>query len=628
MLATFRSASGSLLVKLLLGLLVLSFAVWGISGSIFGGVGNHVLTAGQTNVSVLDYRLAYDRQVQAISQQFGMPITREQAQAFGIDQQVLSQVLSGALLDEQAREMNLGLSEDRLAELTAEDPAFQGADGNFNRSQFEFVLRQIGMRPQDYFRNREQVAKRQQIVHAITDGLAVPDAFLTAYALYEGESRTIELVTLPASLVEPVETPDDAALQTYFDANRASYSAPEYRRISYFALDADVIADPAAVEQTEVQRYYDNNVARFTQAETRRIEQIVFPSEEEAQAALERIRAGETYDAIATELGRTPQDLLLGTFTREQVVDPSVGEAAFALEQGAVSDVVPGMFGALLLRVTEIVPETVQPLAEVEETIRGEIALDRAAEDVTNFYDSYEDARASGQPMGEAAQGLGLTVSTVEAVDAQGLDPEGNAVDGLPEQDQMLAEAFQAEAGLENPPLNAGTLGYVFYEVDEVTAARERELDEVRERVAEDWRQAEIATRLQARATEIEERVEGGTPLADIAAELELTVETKRGLSRGANDGELGAEGVAAVFSVPQGAAATSPSPDGTAQHVFVVTEAAQPMGAGPDTVAPELRERMTSGMSDDLLDQLVARLQTVYQVGVNQSAINQALSF
>ncbi len=628
MLTALRSASGSIVVKLLLGLLVLSFAVWGISGSIFSGVGSGVVTAGQTSVSVLDYRLAYDRQIQAISQQFGTQITREQAQAFGLDQQVMSQVVSGALLDEQAREMDLGLSEDRLAELTAEDPAFQDANGNFNRSQFEFVLRQVGMRPQDYFRNREQVAKRQQIVHAVTDGLPVPAAFLMAYALYDGEARTVETITLPASLVQPVEDPDAATLEAYFEENKAAYAAPEYRSIIFFPLDPETIADPAAVEESEVERYYADNSARYTQPERRTIQQIVFPNTDDAQAALGRIRAGETYDAIATELGRTEQDLLLGTFAREQVVDPAIAEAAFALDQGEVSDVVGGIFGSILLRVTEITPEQVAPLADVSQEIRDEIALDRAADDVRNFYDSYEDARAGGAGMRDAAESLGLEVREIAAVDRNGLSPDGEAIETIPEQQAMISEAFETEAGIENPPLNAGPVGYVFYEVEEVIAPRDRTLDEVRERVLGDWRTAETATRLNVRADELETRLSEGTALADLATELGLTVETQRGLSRDSSSSSLGRDGLAAVFGVPQGASGSIAAPDGASQILFVVTEVVQPMSAGPDAVPQDLAERLRTGMADDLLDQLVARLQTVYPVRVNQTAVDQALSF
>ena len=85
-----------------------------------------MITAGGTKVSINEYRLAYDRQISRLSQQFGQRLTREQATALGIDNQVLAQLVSGAVLDEQARKLGLGLSKDRLAELTREDPAFKG----------------------------------------------------------------------------------------------------------------------------------------------------------------------------------------------------------------------------------------------------------------------------------------------------------------------------------------------------------------------------------------------------------------------------------------------------------------------------------------------------------------------
>src|SRR5690606_30060148 len=130
MLDSLRKASGTWVAKLLLILLVLSFAVWGISGQIMTGAGGDtVVQVGDTRVSTVDYRLAYDRQLSMLSQQFGQRLTREQAQAFGVDNQVLQQLVAGALLDEQANRLGLGVSRDRLAQLTAEDPAFQGANG-------------------------------------------------------------------------------------------------------------------------------------------------------------------------------------------------------------------------------------------------------------------------------------------------------------------------------------------------------------------------------------------------------------------------------------------------------------------------------------------------------------------
>ncbi len=627
MLDSLRQAAKSWVAKLLLGLLVLSFAVWGISGSIFGGPGNNVITAGNTGVSVIDYRLAYDRQLQVMSRQFNTRLTREQAQALGIDQQVLSQLIAGALLDEQASEMTLGLSQDRLAALTAEDPAFQGSDGRFNRQQFEYVLRQVGMRPEDYLRNREQVAIRQQIVQAVADAVRIPDAYLRAMALYQGEDRTVEFVVIPRSTVEPVEEPSDSDISAYFEDNKQRYAAPEYRAISYIKLEPEDIADEGAVLSDQIEAYYNDNIDRYTKAEQRRIEQLVFATEDDAKAALDKINAGSSYEDIVAEQNKTMNDVLLGNFSKDRVADPAIAEAAFSLAEGAVSDVVDGNFGFILVRVTEIQPAVVEPLASVSDAIRSEIALDEAANVLLDVYDSYEDARAGGETMQEAANRLRLQVETVEAVDRRGGTPDGGEVD-LPSQAELLSEAFQTDVGIENPPINIGATGFLFYEVTDVIPARERTLDEVRDEVIADWRDNQVTTRLAERAEAARKGVADGKALAEIADEFGLELKTKRGLNRDSEDIDLGNAGIAAAFGVARNGVGVVTGPNDRAQILFRVTEVFEPIGAGPDAIAPETRQALSSGMSDDLLDQLVAKLQSKYEVRVNQSAINQALSF
>ena len=179
-------------------------------------------------------------------------------------------------------------------------------NGQFDRQQFEYVLRQIGMRPEDYLSNRGQVAIRQQIVEAVSDGLKAPDTFLRAVALYRGEDRTAEYIVLPKTLAEPIEEPSDAALSEYFEANKPSYAAPEYRKIAYITLVPENIADESAITDEQVKEDYDRNIARFTTPETRTIEQLVFPSRDAAQTALDSIKAGATFDSIVTAQGKTP----------------------------------------------------------------------------------------------------------------------------------------------------------------------------------------------------------------------------------------------------------------------------------------------------------------------------------
>jgi peptidyl-prolyl cis-trans isomerase D len=230
--------------------------------------------------------------------------------------------------------------------------------------------------------------------------------------------------------------------------------------------------------------------------------------------------------------------------------------------------------------------------------------------------------------MQEAASKLKLNVRTVEAVDAGGLAPDGNPVPNLPEKEDLLRQAFATEVNVENPPVQAGANGFIYYEVDGITPARDRALDEVHDKVAADWKAQEAATRLDALVADLHKQLDDGKAFAEIASGLGLEVQTKRGLKRNANDGDLGTAGANAAFGVKQGGTGVVAAPDKDGQILFKVTEVFPPLAAGPEAVPEQTKQSLASGMSDDLLDELVAKLQILYPVRVNQAAINQALSF
>src|SRR5262245_30576958 len=260
MLDALRTAAGTWVAKGLLALLVVSFAIWGITGRMISGLGSpSVIEVGRTSVSMKDYRLAYDRQVMILSQQFGQRLTREQAQALGIDQQVLGQLVSGALLDEQARQMGLGVSNQRIGELILTDPIFRGQS---SPQRLDALLRELGMRRADLWHHRPPVAVRQQIGDAISDGMKAPDAFLQAYALYTGEDRTVDYVVVPRSAVEPIDEPAESALKTWFEEKKQTYAAPEYRKISYITLDPEALADPSSIGDDQVKKDYEAHLDR------------------------------------------------------------------------------------------------------------------------------------------------------------------------------------------------------------------------------------------------------------------------------------------------------------------------------------------------------------------------------
>lgn len=628
MLNALRSAAGTWVSKLLLIILVVSFGIWGITGRLVGGFtgSGSVVQAGDIKVSPTEFRLAFNRQVNVLSQQFGQQLTPEQAQAFGVEDQVLNQLVAGAVLDSQAKDLGLGVSDERIAQQTFADPAFQGAGGAFDRRHFDYVLQQVGMSQSAYFKNREQTAARQQIVDAVSDGVAPPDAFLRAVSLYRGEDRTVDFLVLPPSLVQPIEEPAADKLDAFFTERQKTYAAPEYRKLAVVKLEAADIADDAQIAEEDVRKSYDANKARYTTAETRTIEQISFPDKVAADAALAAIRGGKTFEQAVTDAGKTMPDVALGTLQKTQIPDAAVADAAFKLAPNAVSDVVQGSFGPVLLRVTAVMPEAVQPYDTVSAAIRHELALAEAGKALLSIRDSFEDARASGSTLREAADKAKLKVQTIDAIDRSGQRPDGTVINDLPASQDLIAAAFEAEQNTDNEPVALPGGGSVFYDVEGVTAARDRGLDEVRAKVIADWKADQTTQRLGARGAELQKQVkDGGKTLDALAADLKLEKQTKRGLKRDSNDGDFGEAGTQAAFGVAEGGVGLVPSQDN--QILFKVVQVSEPIDAGPEAIDPTARKRYADGLSNDMLTQLVAVLQAQYTVRVDRDLASRAMS-
>lgn len=628
MLEILRKGSQTWVVKGLMVLLVLSFGVWGVSTSLVTGSADAVVTVGDVKVSPSDFRLAYERQVAQLSRQFGTRLSREQAKAFGVEAQVYSQLVAGATLDQLSSDMNLGLSQDRLATLISEDPAFRGVNGQFDRLTFSSVLRNAGLREQDYINNRSQVAVRSQIVEALSDGYTPPKVLGDALRQYRNQTRTIEYLLLSNANVDPIKAPSDDVLKPWFESHKAEYRAPEFRKISYVKLEPADIVDPASVTEEEIRAEYDKRKDSFLTPETRTVEQLSFPSRAEADAAAVKIAAGTGFDELVSGSGKTASDVLLGDFTRDRMPDAKLADAAFAITaDGQTTPVVDGAFGAVILRVTNIKPETVRGYDEVKEELRQELALSNAGGEIMAIHDKFEEARVSGTPMKEAADQTNLKLVVLNAVDARGNDTEGEQIAGIPEAKTLLEEAFKAEVGAETLPVNLGRDGYVWFDVEGITPSRDRTLDESREKVVVDWTAEQQRNELAAKAVELKGRAEKGETLAAIAAELGIAVETKSGLRRSSEDAALSPAAVIAAFGGANGLVANAPGVGGEGQILLKVTEVDD--NNPGDALDNDDRQinAIAQASGDDILDQMVSELQKGYGVTINQQLAELALS-
>lgn len=632
MLDVLRKGAQTWVAKLLMGLLVVSFGVWGISGSVlnnFAG-GNAVIKVGDVKVTPNEFRLAYNQDLAMMSRQFGTQLTREQAKQFGIEARVYSQLAAGAAIDQLANDMGLGLSQDQLAKSIAADPAFHDASGKFDRQTFSALLSNAGMTENDYIASRTQTAKRSQIIEAVGSDLKPPVTLVNAFLRYQNETRDIDYFLVTKDSVGPIKPPSDKELEDYFKANKAAYAAPEYRKIVYVTLTPQDIADPKAVSEDEAKAYYDAHKSDYGTPEQRTIDQLVFSDKAAADAAEAKLKSGTSFDELAKEQGKSATDIRLGTYTKAGFPEKSVADAAFAVPSaGGTTGVVQGPFGPVILRVTDIKPANVKDFKEVESDVRKAVAVEKANDRIQDVHDAYEDARAGGATLQEAAKKENLKPVVIDAVDSSGKAPDGNAVKSLPEQQDLLKAAFANEQGDEIPALNLGANGYLWVEVLGITPAHDRALKEVHDKVVANWTSDQVDAAMEKKADALKKEVEGGKKTMELAAaEIGAAVEHKAGIKRADSDAVLGQEAVNAAFSGPKGLVATAESADKSGKLVLKVTDVQQSTKSGYDALEPRQVDALGGRMSDDLFGEMVAQLQGHYGVSVNQNLGDQAVNY
>ncbi|NSZ16996.1 peptidylprolyl isomerase [Agrobacterium vitis] len=628
MLVILRKAAGTWVAKGLLLLLVASFAIWGISSSIMSDTSDKVIKVGSQSVNSNEFRLAYQRQISDLSRRFGTQLTSEQARSLGIESQVYQQLVAGAALDQLASDMNLGLSQDRLAQLIGDDPAFKNTNGQFDRQLFTSRLRNSGIREQDYITERSKVAVRSQIVDATAEGFVPPKVLVDALKLYRQESRSIDYLLLTTANIDPIKAPYETVLKTWFNTMKSRYRAPEYRSFSYVKLEPADIADPKAVTDEQVKQEYDANLKKFEVAGTRTLEQLTFPTKELAETAAQSLKNGKTFDQLVANQGKTATDVLLGDFTRADIPDQKLADAAFAVAKDSdTTPVVEGAFGPVILRVSNIKPSRTKTLDEVKEQIRADLAANAAAQQINDVHDRFEDMRASGSSLEEAATKAGLKAIKVDGIDAQGQDKTGKAAENLPEKANLLKSVFETEAGAEPLPLNIGRNGYLWFDVTSIDASRERTLDEVKDKAVADWTTEQQKQALGAKVEQLKAKADTGVALADLATELAIGVETKAGLRRDTEDPVLGPAAVQAAFRGPSGTIGSAVGADPLTQILLKVTDVnTQPTGDVVDQQESQITA-LAKSAGDDILDQMVNQLQTKYGVTINQALAQQAIT-
>ncbi|MCA3556151.1 peptidylprolyl isomerase [Aestuariivirga sp.] len=618
MMDSMRKAAKGWVAKLLIGLLAVSFGVWGIADVFRFGSSAGLATVGSQKVTAAEYDKAFRDRLQDIARQTGQGITPEQARAYGIDKGVLAFLIQGAALDDEAARLKLGVSDQFLAKDVMANPAFLDAAGKFNADRFRQALAQNGYSEATFFAEERKRRLREALTGTATAGVAAGAGLVEAQYRYDNEQRDARFFTVTTAESE-VAPPTGDEIRKEYDANPAAYTAPEHRSIAIMKVEpADIVSRITLTDQ-DLADAYAKHKAEYFSPEKRTVLQITFPSLADAAAARARLAGGADFLALARERGLTEADATFADKTKADFIDPAIADAAFALQEGAVSEPVKGALSTALLKVVRIVPEHQATLEEVKPQLSERVRMEQAIGQIQSIYEAVEDARAAQTKFEDIAAKAGIPFVLIAAADAQGNDKAGKPLD-IPHAPEVLQASFSSDVGVENDAISLDN-GYVWYEVREVVPAALKPFDQVKDQA----RAAVMATKVRAgseeKARKLVERARSGASLDDLAREVNAEVQTAQGLKRNETGAGFGAAAVRALFSVPDSGFAYAAEPDGKGARVMQSAPVLLPPFDPNSPDAKSIAAALEPQLADAILTAYLNALQG--QVGVK---INDAL--
>ena len=621
MMDSLRNAAKSWVAKLLIGLLAVSFGVWGIADVFRGFNAGAVATVGGQEITAEQFNQAFNQYIQNISRQSGQAFTPEEARATGIDRAVLNNLIQSAALDSQADRMKLAVADSFLAQAAMDNPAFRNSAGKFGAEQFRQLLNSNGLSEAGFFAQERQNRLRQALTGTADGDYPVSKALVEAQYRYSNEQRDTRYFTLKTAASE-AGVPDEKEIKAEYDGNPAAYTAPEYRSIAIMKAEPADIAAAITLTDADIAAGYEKYKSEYFTPEKRTILQLSFPSLEEAKAARDKLAAGADFLTLAKERGFTEADVTFTGKFRTDFIDPAIAEAAFKLQEGGLSEPVKGALSTAVLKAVKVTPAYQASLAEVKEPLMARLKLESARDEIQSIYDAVEDARAAQTKFEDIAAKAGVPFQLVAGTDAQGRGKDGTAID-FPRKDEALKAAFASDVGVENDAISLDE-GYVWYEVREVVPSAVKPFDAVKEQARTQVIAGKVRALSEQKAKKFVERAAAGTAMEELAKEAGDALQSAQGLKRNQGNDTFDAAAVDALFAVAANGFAYAVEPDGKGAKVMQAQAVLLPAFDAASTDAKAIADRIKGAAANDLLSAYLGALQKNAGVSINETLWRQ----
>ncbi|MGL5601624.1 MAG: peptidylprolyl isomerase [Silvania sp.] len=397
MMDSLRTAANSLVLKIIFGIIILSFILTGVSGYLIGGSANYAAQVNGQEISRGQFENAFagerNRMQQQLGEQFS-ELAANEGYMKTLRQQTLNRLIDEALMDQYARDLGLGISDDQVKKVIFSTAAFQ-TDGKFDNNRYNAIISQMGMSADQYAQALRNQLTTQQLINAVVGTDFMLKGETDELAALVSQQRVVREATFDVNALAAKQQASDDEVNSYYEQNKSNFMAPEQFRVSYIKLD--VAAMQGDVSDADIQSYYDQHQDQFTQPQRNRFSVIQAKTEADAQAALDELNKGADFATVAKEKSTDIISAKNGGDMGwlEDATTPEELKNAGLKEKGQLSGVIKSSVGFLVARLDDVQPAKTKPLADVRDEIAAKVKQEKALDTFYALQQKVSDAASN-----------------------------------------------------------------------------------------------------------------------------------------------------------------------------------------------------------------------------------------
>ena len=598
------------MVAILVGLLVVAFAVWGVNDVFTARAGDAVITVGDAEITSNEFETAFERELQTINRDNESSVTNQQAYAQGLHNRVLQNLLTDTVIGIDADELGVGVNRRVARDVVKDISTFQNElTGEFSEEKLNSILAQNRITRAQFEDDIFRTLRRQQTVPAIIGGLQAPSEYATQRYNFVTEQRKADVLTLTADAVPAPAEPTDEELKTFIDQNAAAYTAPEYRRVVMLRLEPfDLTPDMEATdEEVRAAFQYKIDLGEIGSPETRSVVQITATDEEAAKKAAEQLARGDDAIAVAAGLGLVDPEIYTDVL-KDAILDPETADAAFEMDKGEAKALLGSLGNWYAVGVTNITAAVTPDFDAQEDEIRESLLTDKAKEAIYDFTADIEDAMTDGLTLEEISAKVGWPLSYYDFIDRSGTTQDGikmngfSAIPGVASDEKLLIEIFVSDLGFETDLFETSTGGFASIRVDDIIDSTMRPFEEVKANATTAWTFTKTGEAMDELAAELASKIQTGEDINAVAESIESGASVEEiVIVRAQPPRTLGNSVVLGMLDGQVGAVSRGAGPQGLTRQIAKLTAIVPNQDGLAGQFLDVLQEQATQAISSDL---------------------------